>query len=57
VDTPRIDVAAQVFVDSSVWPLTFGPQTKINPHRNRTDLTTTLLRLFTMKATTLTQRS
>src|SRR4029077_18547527 len=39
VDTPRNDVAAQVLVDSSVCALTFGPQTEINPHRNRTDLT------------------
>src|SRR5207253_8512916 len=44
VDTPRIDVAAQVFVDSSVCALTFGPQTEINPHRNRTDLTASAFR-------------
>src|SRR4029077_1233875 len=44
VDAPRIDVVAQVFVDSSVCALTLGPQTKINPHRKRTDLTTSAFR-------------
>src|SRR5262249_57617739 len=44
VETPRIDVASQVFVDSSVCALTFGPQARINPHRNRTDLTSSAFR-------------
>src|SRR5262249_44832472 len=44
VAPPRIDGAAQVLVHSSVCALTFGPQTRINPHRNRTDLTSSAFR-------------